>query len=336
MTQDKKRLLITGATGFIGGHILRQALEDDSLEVWVAVRPSTNISRLEGLPIRVVEMNYADEEGLVAIVRQYSREHEPAWHYVIHNAGLTKTARPSEFREANAENTRRLFAALASAEHLPEHVVLMSSMSTYHTPSSMEEIIVETTPQKPRSLYGQSKLLAEQYAKASPLPCTILQPTGVYGPGDEDYLIAIRSIKRGLNAMAGLVSQRLTFVHGADVARAALFVLRKPEAIGRSFIVSDGTECTDIQFGHLVQGLLGRRRVLHLRMPLPLVRLVCILGSIVGRITGRATPLNRDKYHILAQRNWRCSSLALQLLGFSPKYDLSRGMQETIEHGIKG
>ncbi|MBF1373845.1 MAG: NAD(P)-dependent oxidoreductase, partial [Porphyromonadaceae bacterium] len=158
-------------------------------------------------------------------------------------------------------------------------------------------------------------------------------PTGVYGPGDKDYLIALQSIARGINAMSGLRKQYLTFVYGGDVARAALFVLRDERARGQRYIVADGDTYTDREFGHLAQRLLGRKHVFHIRIPLPLVRLTCLFGSLRAAITGQTTPLNRDKYPILAQRNWRCDPSPLFALGFTPSKNLEEGLRETIADG---
>ena len=155
-------------------------------------------------------------------------------------------------------------------------------------------------------------------------------PTGVYGPGDADYLLSLQGIARGINAMAGCKPQYLTFVYGEDVARVALFVLTKKEAEGERYIVADGATYTDLEFGRMVQRLLGKKRVLHIRIPLPLVRLVCAFGSLRARLTGKVSPLNRDKYPLLAQRNWRCDASPLFALGFSPTRNLEEGLCETI------
>ena len=143
--------------------------------------------------------------------------------------------------------------------------------------------------------------------------------------------MSLRGIAGGINAMAGCQTQYLTFVHGADVARAALHVLSRPEAEGERYIVSDGATYTDIEYGRLVQRLLGRRRVLHLRVPLPLLWGVCQLGSLWARLSGKVTPLNRDKYPILAQRSWRCDPSPLIALGWQPRYDLEEGLRDTLE-----
>lgn len=326
------RLLITGSSGFIGSHMLREA-RAAGYELWVAVRAGAQLERLERQGIRYVEVNYYDAEQMRSAFHTLSAQYpgEPLWHYVIHNAGITKTARLEEFQEVNAEHTLRLLSALIDLPQPPERFVLMSSLSSYGDIHRDDTPLRADDPQRPTTHYGRSKCLAEHYTEQSGLPFTILLPTGVYGPGDKDYLMSLRGIAGGINAMAGCQTQYLTFVHGADVARAALHVLSRPEAEGERYIVSDGATYTDIEYGRLVQRLLGRRRVLHLRVPLPLLWGVCQLGSLWARLSGKVTPLNRDKYPILAQRNWRCDPSPLIALGWRPRYDLEEGLRDTLE-----
>lgn len=326
------RLLITGSSGFIGSHMLREA-RAAGYELWVAVRAGAQLERLEREGIRYVEVNYYDAEQMRSAFHTLSAQYpgEPLWHYVIHNAGITKTARLEEFQEVNAEHTLRLLSALIDLPQPPERFVLMSSLSSYGDIHHDDTPLRADDPQRPTTRYGRSKCLAEHYTEQSGLPFTILLPTGVYGPGDKDYLMSLRGIAGGINAMAGCQTQYLTFVHGADVARAALHVLSRPEAEGERYIVSDGATYTDIEYGRLVQRLLGRRRVLHLRVPLPLLWGVCQLGSLWARLSGKVTPLNRDKYPILAQRSWRCDPSPLIALGWQPRYDLEEGLRDTLE-----
>lgn len=326
------RLLITGSSGFIGSHMLREA-RAAGYELWVAVRAGAQLERLERQGIRYVEVNYYDAEQMRSAFHALRAQYpdEPLWHYVIHNAGITKTARLEEFQEVNAEHTLRLLSALIDLPQPPERFVLMSSLSSYGDIHRDDTPLHADDPQRPTTRYGRSKCLAEHYTEQSGLPFTILLPTGVYGPGDKDYLMSLRGIAGGINAMAGCQTQYLTFVHGADVARAALHVLSRPEAEGERYIVSDGATYTDIEYGRLVQRLLGRQRVLHLRVPLPLLWGVCQLGSLWARLSGKVTPLNRDKYPILAQRNWRCDPSPLLALGWQPRYDLEEGLRDTLE-----
>lgn len=326
-----KRILITGATGFIGGYLVSEA-QCLGLEVWIAIRPASDRKRAEALGAQIIELDYADETSMIrAIEAVLPSDGSAPWHYIIHNAGLTKTAHPRDFYEANAEHTHRLCSALRASGRMPERFVLMSSLSSYGVPTQPDGIIRTGDVQHPESHYGRSKMLAERYVRESSLPYTIILPTGVYGPGDKDYLMALQSLERGINFMAGLSTQYLTFVYGLDVARAALFVASDERALGQSYIVSDGDTYTDVAFGKLSMELLGKHRALNLRAPLPLLWLICQAGSLWARLTGQITPLNTDKYRIMAQRSWRCDASPLYELGWRPTHDLRSGLTATIE-----
>ncbi|MFC2630858.1 MAG: NAD-dependent epimerase/dehydratase family protein, partial [Porphyromonas sp.] len=199
-----ERILITGASGFIGSHLISEALAL-GYEVWAAVRKDSDRKRLTAQGVHLLEVDYFDEEQLFGALSSVAplEEGAPQWHYVIHNAGITKTAHPEEFAEVNAEHTRRLLGALSRLPQPPLRFVLMSSLSSYGAVAGVTEPLRATHPQEPHTLYGRSKCLAEHYTERSGLPFTILLPTGVYGPGDKDYLMALQGIARGINAMSG-------------------------------------------------------------------------------------------------------------------------------------
>lgn len=332
MHKDKKRILITGASGFIGSHLVRIALEA-GWEITVAVRPSTR--KANDTPgIRVIQLDYADEPAMLEVFKQEMRpDGERPWHYIVHNAGLTKTPNLQDFYEANAENTRRLCSAIVLAGIEPERFFYVSSLSSYSYLGARDGVIRITDEQRPTTEYGRSKHLAEGYVRDSGLCYTMLLPTGVYGSGEQDYLMAIKGIRDGLNFMAGCSEQELTFIHGEDVARAVIFLLEEPRAIGLSYIIADGDVYTDREFGRLVQELLGTKRLINLRMPLPILWLICQIGGLYSKLSAKSTPLNPDKYPLMKQRSWRCDVSPLFDLGWRPRYSLREGLMETIEWG---
>lgn len=325
-----KRILITGATGFIGSYILEEALSL-GLEVTVAVRPATSAEARQRLGVPTIELDYLDPEQMAGVFSALSHpQDEPPFHYVIHNAGTTLAPSLEQFMLGNTLPTSNLLDVLEAQEHLPERFVLMSSLSIYDSKGSTDGTIRASDTPLPQSDYAMSKYLAGQRVKESPIPHVTLYPTGVYGPGDKDYLKALRSVQSGINAMSGMSQQRLTFVYGRDVARAALFLLTAQGAEGGDYLLSDGDEYTDAEYGCLMQELLGGGRCMHLRLPLWVLYLVCALGSMAGLLTGRTLLFNLDKYKILSARSWLCDPSPLFALGFRPSTDLRQGLKETI------
>ena len=124
-----KKILITGASGFIGGFLVKEAL-NRGYETWAGVRSTSSRANLQDERIRFIDLKYSDRESLTAQLADFVREHGP-WDYVIHNAGLTKTLDKRNFYRINAQNTANLIEALAASGCKPEKFLLMSSLSSY-------------------------------------------------------------------------------------------------------------------------------------------------------------------------------------------------------------
>lgn len=316
---QRGRVLLTGATGFIGSYLVDLLLAE-GYQVVVALRPQSNAHTLTGKPVERVALHYQSVPQM-----QQALAESGTIDYVVHTAGITKTNQPSLFREVNAENTRRLLAALPNT---PKCFLLMSSMGSFGCNPSAQPLRSDM-PRRPNTEYGRSKLLAEEYVVASGIPYVILCPTGVYGYGEQDYLLAIKSMMKGVNFLSGCSPQLLSFVYVKDVARAVHFLLQEPLALGNTYLLSDGNCYTDTQYTQTVAELL-RHRVRNIRVPLPVMKVACWAGGVVGKLTGKPSTLNPDKYHILAGRNWSCDISPILALGFRPKYNLRDGLYEAF------
>ena len=100
-----RKILITGASGFIGGFLVEEALRR-GYETWAGIRAGSSKAHLQDKRIHFIDLKYGDQEALTAQLSDFAREHG-AWDYVIHNAGLTKTLDKRNFFRVNAENTHR-------------------------------------------------------------------------------------------------------------------------------------------------------------------------------------------------------------------------------------
>ena len=109
-----KKILITGASGFIGGFLVKEAL-NRGYETWAGVRSTSSRVNLQDERIRFIDLKYSDRESLTAQLADFVREHGP-WDYVIHNAGLTKTLDKRNFYRINAQNTANLIEAATGVE----------------------------------------------------------------------------------------------------------------------------------------------------------------------------------------------------------------------------
>ena len=313
-------VLLTGATGFIGSYILEELLAS-GYKVTAAIRHESDTSVLQQKGVDMVELDYKSESQM-----RHSLAAIAPIEYVVHAAGITKSADQRRFREVNAEQSRRLLQSLPSP---PRCFLLLSSMGSYG-PNHTKVPLQSSMPQRPNNAYGRSKYLAEQYTEKSGLPYTILCPTGVYGFGEEDYRLSIQAMEKGWSFVTGGAPQQLSFVYVRDVARAVLFLLQEPRALGQRFLLSDGKSYLDSDFTHITAELL-QRRVREIRIPLPIIRLACYCRDLLGKLTKKPRTLNSDKYQIIAQRNWLCDISPLARLGFTPLYDLHSGLKEAFQ-----
>ena len=329
---ERKRILITGASGFIGGFLVDEALRR-GYDVWAGVRSGSSREHLQDERIRFIDLRYDDKNALTEQLCEIVSV-SGAWHYVIHNAGITKALDKSDYYKINAHYTQILIEALAEADCKPDKFLLMSSLSSYGPVNETSLMPVRLDDeQHPNSAYGKSKLEAEMYVKGQHhFPYIILRPTGVYGPGDKDYLVVIKSIRSGFDFKVGMKPQHITFIYVKDLAVAAFLSLENPFIHNRAYFVADGDVYTDNEFSDLIKRLLNRRLVFQMRVPIWMCYIACFCSEKVGKIFGKAMTLNTDKYKILKQRNWTCETEQIcKDLDFIPKYNLKNGLEETIK-----
>lgn len=322
------KILITGASGFIGSFIVEEALKQ-GFETWAAVRKSSSKEYLQDERIHFIELNLSSKAQLIEQLRPHQFD------YVVHAAGVTKCLNKADFRRINTEGTKDLVDALLDLQMPLKRFVFLSSLSVFGAIKEQlpyDEIREDDTP-KPNTEYGRSKLEAERYIDSigSRLPYIILRPTGVYGPREKDYFMMAKSIKQHIDFAVGYQRQDITFVYVTDVVQAVFLALEKGET-GRKYFLSDGQVYQSTTFSDLIHEELGRPWWLRITAPVWVLRVVTFFGEYIGHMTGKVTALNNDKYNILRQRNWRCDiEPTRHELGFEPKVQLKEGVKTTIQ-----
>ena len=335
------KILVTGASGFIGSFIVEEALKR-GFETWAAVRGSSSKAYLQDERINFIELNLSSKEQLVEQLRSHTFD------YVVHAAGVTKCLNKRDFRRINTEGTRNLVTALLELKMPLKRFVFISSLSVFGAIREQQpyEEICETDTPHPNTEYGKSKLEAEQWLEKlsensensessedsdkKPFPFVILRPTGVYGPREKDYFLMAQSIKQHSDFAVGYKRQDITFVYVSDVVQAVFLALEKGQT-GRKYFLSDGEVYQSTTFSALIHEELGRPWWIRITAPVWVLRVVTFCGEYIGRMTGKVTALNNDKYHILRQRNWRCDiEPAKRELGYEPKVQLKEGVHRAI------
>ena len=322
----KEKLLVTGASGFIGSFIVEEALRRD-YDVWAAVRKSSSRQFLSDPRIHFIELDLDSTEHLLQQLKGSS------FSYVVHAAGVTKCLDKADFRRINTLGTQHLVEVLLTLRMPLRRFVYISSLSimgAIREEQPYREILESDTP-CPNTAYGESKLAAEQWLSTQELPYVILRPTGVYGPRERDYFMMAKSIKAHTDFAVGYRQQDITFVYVTDVVQAVFLAMEKGRT-GRKYFLSDGEVYQSSTFSDLIRQELGNPWWIRITAPLWLLRIITFCGEWMGHLTGKVTALNNDKYNIMRQRNWRCDiEPARQELGYAPQVKLPEGVRRSIQ-----
>lgn len=318
----KERVLITGASGFVGYHLIQEALKNN-LEVFAAVRKSSNISHLKGLDIQYTDLTYNDPAVLQKEIQ------EKQYQYIIHAAGVTRARTVAEYNTINAEYTFNLAKAAVDSGIKLKKFVLVSSLAAIGPLNSLEGIIDDYTPPHPVTAYGESKLLAEKKLKSiSDLNYTILRPTAVYGPRDTGIFIFFKQLSRGIEAYIGKSEQKLSFIYVSDLAQTCISALYNGN--NKAYNLSDGNSYSKYDLGNNTRKSLNRK-TLKFHISVNFMKIVATLAENVSYLKGEAPILNKEKLNELTAVNWICNTEpAKKDLNFVPHFNLQRGVAETI------
>lgn len=329
---DSIRTLIIGAGGFIGGFIASRALSLGH-ETWVAVRQSTSRRYLTDPRLHFVVLDYDDTTQMAEALTTALPEGE-RWDYMIYNLGATKCANFADFNRINFGYLRTFTDIIVSAGLTPRRFLYMSSLSALGPAAedgSYSPLNARTIPQ-PNTRYGLSKMKAETLLRTLPdFPWIIFRPTGVYGPHEKDYLMMIQSIDSHFDFGVGYRRQMLTFIYVEDLVDAMFDALESPSTLHGTYIISEDRAYSQAEFRRIVAEELGGRFVIPVKLPLWAVYAASAVAEKWGLIQCKPSTLNRDIFKIMRQRNWNCDiSDAQRDFGFTPRFDLRRGLQATI------
>ncbi len=330
-------VLVTGASGFVGFHLVR-ALRQRGVQVDCLVRRTSKVAHLEALGVGYIYGDVTDPTSLPAAVTGKS--------VVYHLAGCTAALRREEFYAINEAGTRHLAEACARQSRPPVLVVVSSLAAA--GPSPFGRLRTEDDPLAPVSEYGRSKRAAELAAQqfADRVPMTVLRPPIVLGERDAKGAAIFRAIRRlGVHAIPGMAPHRFSILHAADLAEALILAAARGKRLrpggpsggnpgdttGFYFIACD-EHPTYVELGRMIRAEVGRPRALILRVPVPIVWVVGACSELAGRWCGKPLALNLDKVREATAGSWTCSSArAAAELGFRVTTPLAERLRQTAQ-----
>ena len=312
------KALVTGATGFVGSHLV-EVLRRNGVKVTALARSPQKASALATQGVRVVSGDLHSHSALAQAAKDQD--------VVYHVAGSIAAGNEAEFLRANRDGTQNLVTAAEAAGN--PRFILVSSLAA-GGPSPRGLALDGSEAPRPVTAYGRSKLAGEQVVKSSRLPWSIVRPPIVYGPRDREVLKVFRVARLGIAPVFGDGSQELSAIHAADLATALVAVAQTTYS-GRTYNACHPEIFTSAAFARAVGAAMGRS-VRLLRVPPPVGRALLSLTETSARLMGQTTILTTDKANEFFQPGWTGDPTPLiRDCGWHPSYDLQSGLRQTYE-----
>lgn len=294
------RFLVTGATGFIGSH-MAELLLARGWEVVCPVRNTALLRNLAGFRAEIVPLASIEEQ-----VRK-----GPGIDYVIHIAGATRAPDYETYKYANVEFTRRLLDLFTNTEsdRTLKRFVLISSQAASGPSADDGSPTCESDVPRPISLYGRSKLEAEElvHSFGMTVPVTIVRPPTVFGPRDVDVLGVFRSARFRIAPFLAGPDRLVSIVYVGDLVEGILQATLSPAAQGQTYFMANPRPVVWREFALQVARVL-KYRAYPLPIPLGLTKLISLAGDSVMRWTGNTPLFRSEKLEEMKRIAWVCSA----------------------------
>jgi nucleoside-diphosphate-sugar epimerase len=319
----RRKILITGGTGFIGSH-LTKGLVDDGHDVRVLARPSGAIDTLKGLPVEIIEGDIRDRDavdravkGVEVVIHLVSNFRHPEW--------------PDQECEAvNVGGSKNIFES--ALRHSVRRFIHCSTIGVHghiENPPANED-----SPFNPGDIYQRTKLEAEKLAWSmyheKGLPLTVVRPTSVYGPGDLRMLKMFRMIKKKRFFILGKGDALFHPIYISDLVEGFRLCLGSSDALGKVFIIGGDEIVTLKKMAATAAEEMG---VPPATIHLPILPFY-VLGYLCEKICiplGIPPPIFRRRVKFFVNHRAFDITRARTVLGFKSQVDLRTGMRRAIE-----
>jgi nucleoside-diphosphate-sugar epimerase len=317
------KALVTGSSGFIGGHLVRHLLER-GYAVSCLVRAASHPGALAELPVTRISGSYFDIESLRHAVKGMD--------YIFH-AGAVLSAHdwPGYFK-TNVEGTVNILEACAQVNPGLRKFIYVSSISAVG-PAVDKKPLRESDACQPVSLYGKSKYMAEQAAAAffSRLPIVIVRPPNVLGIGQKELLAVLKLMRRRIVPMIGRREKQTSICFVQDLVRGLVLAAEADRDRGKTYFIAAKEFYSWREL--LDQLLLEMDMKCALKIPHHLLLNLAFVSEAIAGLTGKAPIITRSDLRSARDNYWLCdASLIREELGFTTEVEFTRGIREIVRH----
>lgn len=313
------KFLVTGANGAIGRRLC-SILQKHAYEVTAGLR-----RKVQGPWDRQIHVDLEDE----AVSRVDLQDISCIFHLAGKAHALSENQQSdSEYQRINTDGTRKLLEASKQAG--VRRFVFFSSVKAMN--EGGEAIFNETTECLPETPYGRSKLEAERLVLEGgyvPEP-VVLRLSMVYGETQKGNLPRmIEAVASGRFLPLPEMGNKRSMVHMDDVIQAALLAAERPEAVGRTFIISDGQMYSTREIYEWICEALGKTAP-GWAIPVSMLKLLAKAGDGIGLVLGRRFILDTGAFNKLASSAMYSCDRITHELGFIPRRDLHSALPKIV------
>ena len=325
------KIFVTGATGFVGSHLVKSLLERGD-DVCCLVRDLNRAKAFLGKPApQLVQGDLNSGESI--------RSGCEGAEVVYHSAGLTTARSRDEFFATNEGGTQQVLEAVADVAPDLKRFVYISTQAAAG-PSQKGHPRIESDPPAPVSNYGASKLAGEERVRDGGLPWTIVRPCAVYGPGDAAFLPVFKLLRLGVMPVLGSTDQELSMIFVSDLVGSLLAAVA-PSTESQTYFACHPEIVTAKTFSkHISSAVAPKRRSRPLLIGLPpwFARTLLTVTGSAAALVGKSTFLSSDKGNEYLAEAWVCSPNSLEeATGWCAGIGIDEGVKATAgwyrEHG---
>ena len=317
---DGSSTLVTGATGFVGSHLV-DALLERGCTVHCVVRETSNLQWLDTSRVIVHTGDLHRPETYQEFLGEVD--------YVFHCAGITRANNRHDYLHNNARVCVPFYRSCVEYGKQIKGVVHVSSLAAVG-PTLPDQIVDEETPCRPLTYYGKSKLTGEEIALgySSELPMVILRPPVVYGERDVNFFTYIKAIRWRIAIKIGTTPRSLSLIHVKDLVDAMIRAAEAPDPDQNVFFITDGnTYSWDDVANATMKALEVRAQTVII--PVSLMGFAAMISEFLSKMRNQVPLLDRQRMIDLRQSSWTASSERFfNHYSFQPRLDLDQGLKQ--------